>query len=176
MQRDACHRTPATTAHVTPTPAVDARWRWATARRAVVGGGVLAAVLSLGAGVAGGSPPKGSHPPSSSSPRGMPPRNGAQPTADGKITSLSGTQMTLASRAKNAQVVTYSAATKFKTMTGTTTASSLKVGQFIAAQGTRQANGTVAATTIMISSGPPKGTGTRPPGGTHPPRQGPPAG
>ena len=52
------------TASVLPRPAVGSRWRWATSRRALVGGGVLAATLGLGSAAAGAAtansaPPRG---------------------------------------------------------------------------------------------------------------------
>jgi hypothetical protein len=168
-----------TPAHL-PHPRGRARWRWSTPRRAAVAGGTMAAVLGLGAGVAGatsGSTAPTSGGTSSPAPNGKPPQ-GTRPTIGGKITALSGTSITVRTRDAGATTIDFSASTKFATFSakGSTTSSSasaLKVGDFVGVIGTKESNGTVSATTIMIGTGPPGGSGARPPavgsGGARPP-------
>jgi hypothetical protein len=160
-----------TPAHL-PQPRGRARWRWSTPGRAVVAGGTMAAVLGLGAGVAGAtsaSTASASSDGTTSPVQGKPPQ-GTRPTIGGKITALSGTTITVRTRDSGATTIDYSAGTKFTTFsakgsTTSTSASALKVGDFVGVIGTKESNGTVSATTIMISTGPPGGSGTRPPAG-----------
>jgi hypothetical protein len=159
---------PAPDAVVPPEPPQGARWRWSTSRRVMLGSGALAVVLGLGGAAAGASttgesqnaPPHGQ--------RGQPPGNGSKPAAVGKITALSGDVITLDGRQNTTQSVTYSTTTTFRSQTGTASAASLKVGDFVAVQGTTNSDGSVRATTIMISTNPP---GSRP-NGTGGPRVG----
>lgn len=86
----------------------------------------------------------------------------------GRITALSGGTIALQARGKVTQRVTYSSATAFRTRSGTTSSAALKVGDFIAVQGTKTSDGSVTATSIMIGTNPPghpgTGTGGRPHG------------
>jgi hypothetical protein len=107
----------------------------------------------------------------------------SKPTAAGKITALSGDDITLKGKDSATQTVVYSSSTTFRTGSGsTTTAADLKVGQSIAVTGTKGSDGTVTASTIVIGvppagrggpSGhpggkPPSGMGS-PPSGARPP-------
>ncbi len=163
-----------------PAPGQASRWRWATTRRALVGGGVLAAALSLGPLAAGGTTPSaGTKAPSGA--RGAPPGGMGRPTAMGKITALSGDDITIAGRGSTTETIVYSANTTFRGKSGTTTAAALKVGESIAVTGTTASDGTITATSIMIGMGNrPPGGGTRPsgvPGGKPPTgKGGPPSG
>jgi hypothetical protein len=169
-----------TPAHL-PHPRGRARWRWSTPSRAAVAGGTMAAVLGLGAGVpgatSGSTASTSSGNTTSTAPKGQPPQ-GTRPTIGGKITALSGTSITVRTRDSGATTIEYSAGTKFTTFsakgsTTSTSASALKVGDFVGVIGTTESNGTVSATTIMIGTGPPGGTRARPPAGgsagTRPP-------
>ena len=150
-----------TTGRALPAPRHGARWRWSTPRKTLVAGGVLASVLSL---VTGTAAVGATTTPASSStgagPRGQPPAGTAQPTILGRISALSGADITVRTRSKTTTVV-YTSATTFKTMSGPSGASShsaasaLKVGDFIGAQGTKNSDGTVTASSIVISTGPP---------------------
>jgi hypothetical protein len=150
-----------------PRPAVGSRWRWATPRRALVGGGVLAAAFGLGS-VAAGATTTNNGPPSSGQ-HGRPPSGMSRPTAGGRITALSGDTVTLQTRDGTSQVVTYASTTTFRTSSGTSTSSALKVGDFVAVNGTTNSDGSVSATSLMISANPPgpmgQGGGGRPPRG-----------
>jgi len=153
---------------VLPRPAVGSRWRWATPRRALVGGGVLAAALGLGS-VAAGAVTTNSGPPSSPGQHGRPPAGMTRPTRGGKVTALSGDTVTIQTRGGTSQTVTYASTTTFRTGSGTSNSSALKVGDFIAVKGTTNSDGSVSATSIMISTNPPgpmgQGGGGRPPRG-----------
>jgi hypothetical protein len=97
----------------------------------------------------------------------------AKPAAAGKITAIAGEIITVQDRAKSSETIVYSSSTTFKTMSGTTTASALKVGDFIAAMGTKSSDGTVNATAIVIGAPPGRGSpGGKPPAGkgTPPPK------
>jgi Domain of unknown function (DUF5666) len=166
-----------------PTPSRSSRWRWSTTRNAALCGGALLGVLAFGGGAGAstthtgqstGKPPSGTgtntgKPPSSHGPRTN--GKGMQPTAGGKITALSGDEITIATRNSTTETVTYSDSTTFRTMSGTTTAASLKVGEFIMVRGTKASNGDVTATTIMVSTGPP-GNHNGKPGQGGPPKGG----
>jgi hypothetical protein len=157
-----------------PAPHQGAHWRWATGRRALVGGGVLAAVIGLGPLAAGaatthrGAPPTGAHP--------APAAARAAPTAMGRISALSGHDITVSGHGSSKETVVYSASTTFRTSNAATTSAALKVGRSIAVMGTKEADGTVVAKTIMIGTrptgrgGPSSRPGRQPPngGGTSP--------
>jgi hypothetical protein len=143
-----------------PQPHRGARWRWSKPRTTVVAGGALATVLSLGAGtVAAGAATADSSTPAG--PRGQPPA-GARPTVMGKVTALRGNDITVQARGKKTTTVVYSSATTFKTMSGPggtssgASASALEVGGFIGALGTRNRDGSVTASSIVIGTGPPR--------------------
>jgi len=142
-----------------PEPRRGARWRWSKPRTTLVAGGALATVLSLGAGpVAAGAATGSSSTPAG--PRGQPPA-GVRPTVMGKVTALSGGDITVQTRGKRTTTIVYSSATTFKTMSGPggtssgASASALEVGSFIAALGTRSSDGSVTASSIVIANGPP---------------------
>jgi hypothetical protein len=92
----------------------------------------------------------------------------------GRITALHGKEIILtvprrpgrSTSTATTATVTYSATTTFKVFSaksGTATASSptaLKVGEFVAVQGTRHGN-TVNASAVVLGSGPPPGTPPR---------------
>lgn len=157
---------------VLPRPALGSRWRWATSRRALVGGGVLAATLGLG-GAAAGAATANSAAPSSPAHHGKPPAGRQRPTTIGKVTAVSGDTITIQTRGGTSRTVTFVSTTTFRTTTGTLTSSAVKVGDFIAVKGTAGNDGSVSATTIMISANPPgpmgQGGGGRPPRGQGPP-------
>jgi hypothetical protein len=153
-----------------PQPAPGSRWRWTSARRVAVGGGVLAAAIGLGGAAAGASTPHGSKAPPSTSRSAMPPGRGQRPMAGGKVTALSGDLITVESGKSRTSQVEFTSGTTFRTTSGTTTSADLKVGEFIAVEGTRDTDGTVNAKSIMISatapgkSGGPPGRGPGPSG------------
>jgi hypothetical protein len=150
-----------------PRPSRHAAWRWATPRRALLGGGALAAVLSLSAVTAGATTPSGGTPPTGGGQHGGP-AGGMRPTASGKVTSVSGDVITLSVRTKSTPTVTVdtTASTTYRTMTGSTTASAVKVGDFVSVQGTKASDGTVTAKTVMVGTAPPGKMGA--PGGKRP--------
>jgi hypothetical protein len=150
-----------------PNPSRSSRWRWTTTRSAALCGGALLGALTFG-GVAGAATTHTGKPPNSAHGHRGP---GMQPTASGKITALSGHDITISGRNSSTETVIYSSTTKFETMSGTTTASALKLDEFINVQGTKATNGDVTATTVMIGSEPPGGRGG-PPGQGGPPKAG----
>jgi hypothetical protein len=158
--------TPSRTAGTTlPRPSGRARWRWAKGHRAAVGGGVLAAVLSLGtAGAAAATkPPTGPH--------GRLPSGDMRPTAAGRITALSGHDITIDAPGKGMRtlVVTYSnTTTTFRRGIGSAGPSALKVGEDIVVMGTRNSNGSVTARSIMIGPSRPARTASAPKGSSPP--------
>ena len=92
----------------------------------------------------------------------------ARPTVSGKVTALSGDDITVETNAKSPVTVVYSAGTTFKANAGpgggtTSSASALKVGDFIGVQGTRNSDGSVTASSVTI--GRPPQTGKGGPGG-----------
>ena len=174
-----------------PRPGRGARWRWSAPRRALVGGGILATVLSLGTVAAaagttsastrprlppGGAPGKsGTAGPTGP---GSATTGGIRPTVAGRITELHGHDIVVAapggpgrSNAATTTVV-YSATTSFKAVSsksGTATASSssaLKVGDFVAVRGTRHGN-TVTASAVVVGGGPPAAPPRRGRGALH---------
>jgi len=152
---------PAGAATGLPVPRRGARWRWSGRRKALVAGGAMATVLGFGASAAGAStstpgPPAGAH--------GQPPTGAARPTVGGEVTAVSGNDVTVQTRKDTTTTVVVSSATTYKTATrpgGTSSAavaaaaSALKVGDFIAVHGTEQSDGTVTASSIVISTGGP---------------------
>jgi hypothetical protein len=163
-----------------PRPQRGSHWRWSRPRQAMAAGGVLAAVLGLGiasGGAAGAATTASGN--SGASSHGRPPGGTTRPAVSGKITALSGDDITLETKAKSTVTVVYSSGTAFKTDPGpsggaTTTASALKVGVFIGVTGTKDSDGTVTATTIVIGrpaqmgkGGP--GRGDKPPSGAGAP-------
>ena len=175
MQSDRPHKTAPDADPGLPRPRNGARWRWSTPRRALVAGGALAAVLGLGASAAGAATSTagtraGAH--------GRPPAGSARPTVAGKITAVSGDDVTVRTRDATTTHVVVSSATTFKTLTGpkgaasTSGASALAVGRFIAVQGTKNSDGTVAASSVVVSTRTPPGGPGGPGGpgrGTSPP-------
>jgi hypothetical protein len=175
MKNDAEDEPALSTGAPLPRPPRGSRWRWSTPRTALSAGGSLAAVLALGASTAGAAtstaaPPAGAH--------RQPPAGAAHPVVAGKITAISGNDITVQTRAKATTTVVVSSATTYRTLTGpygspsSAGASSLEVGDFIGVQGTRINDGTVTATAVLTSTGPPPGAsgghgkrGTAPPGG-----------
>ncbi len=150
-----------TTGRALPAPRRGARWRWSTPRQTLVAGGVLASVLSLVTGTAAvGATTRPASSSTGAGPRGQPPAGTARPTILGRISALSGADITVRTRSKTTTVV-YSSATTFKTMSGpsgassNSSASALKVGDFVGAQGTKNSDGTVTASSIVIGTGPP---------------------
>ena len=148
-----------------PRPRRGGPWRWSRPRHALVAGGELAAVLSLGAatGSAAGAAtvPSGS----SSAAHGGPM---TRPTVAGKITALKGDEITLTADATTVTVVT-SSNTTFKADPGpgggtTSSGSALKVGDFVGVQGTKNSDGSVTASSITI--GRPQRAGRGGPGGS----------
>ena len=103
-----------------PRPRRGARWRWSRPHRGLVAGGALAAVLSLGAAAgteAGATTTTSGN--SGAGAHGRPPGEGmARPTVSGKITALSGDDVTVETRAKAAVTVVYSSSTTFKANPG----------------------------------------------------------
>jgi len=145
-----------------PRPRRGSHWRWSRPRRALVAGGTLAAVLGLG--VATGAGAGAATTTSGAGAHGRPPGGLARPTVSGKITALSGDDITLQSNAKTSVTVVTSASTKFETGPGpgggtTSGVSGLKVGDFIGVQGTKNSDGTVTATTVSIGRPPRMGQG-----------------
>jgi hypothetical protein len=89
---------------------------------------------------------------------------------------LSGDVVTLQDRDRTSQKVTYSSSTTFRTMTGSTTSSALKVGEFIMVVGTRNADGGVNAKSITVGTAPPSNMGDHAGGNRPPPAGNPPIG
>ena len=174
MQTDSRRQSAPSTGRL-PQPRGNARWRWSTSHRTLVAGGTLAAVIGLGAGAAGaatsGTSAGSGHPPAGSrAPAGA---TGARPTVAGKVTGLNGDDMTLQTRGDKSVTVIYSSSTTFKTMSGTrgsaasstSSATALKVGDFVGVEGTKNANGTISASAVTIGTGMPSGGRAGPPGG-----------
>jgi hypothetical protein len=150
-----------------PRPQLGARWRWTRPRRAMAAGSVLAAVLGLGVATGAGAATTTSGN-SGGAVHGAPPGGMARPTVSGKITALSGDDITVETNAKSSVTVVYSSSTTFKTNPGpgggtTSSASALKVGAFIGVTGTKNSDGSVTATSVMI--GRPAQMGKGGPGG-----------
>jgi Domain of unknown function (DUF5666) len=160
-----------------PRPHRGARWRWSRPRRALVTGGALAAVLSLSGGAGAGA--AATTPGHSGGAHGRPAGGGmARPTVVGKITALTGSDMTVETTAKTAVTVAYSSSTTFRSDPGprgtTSSASALKTGAFVGVQGTRNSDGSVTASSVTIgrpqqpSKGDGPASGAKPPSGGAP--------
>jgi hypothetical protein len=130
-----------------PTPSPGSRWRWSGPRRALVSGGVLAAVLALGVatGTAAGAATTSGN--SGTAAHGRPPARLARPTVAGRITARSGNGITVETNDKISITVAYSSTTTFETRPGpggaaASSASALRVGDFIGVQGAANSDGT----------------------------------
>jgi hypothetical protein len=153
-----------------PRPHRGSRWRWSRPRHALAAGGILAAVLGFGAATgpaAGAATTASGH--SAPSAHGRLSGGMARPAVSGKITALSGNEITVQTNAKVSVTVVFGSNTTFKANPGPSggtmsRASALKVGDFVGVQGTKNTDDTVAATTVMIGR-PQMGTGG-PGGGT----------
>ena len=160
-----------------PRPRRGSHWRWSRPHRALVAGGALAAVVSLGVATGAGAAPTTSG--NGGGAHGRPPGGGiARPTVSGKVTALSGDDITVETNAKSAVTVVFSASTTFKADPGpgrgtTSSASALKVGDFIGVQGTKNSDGSVTASSVTIGR-PQMGKGA--PGGGAGRNGGPPSG
>jgi hypothetical protein len=146
-----------------PHPAQGSRWRWASSR-GVIGGSVVAVAIGLGSASAGAATPSSGRPAPPGA-HGHPPSGMGQPTAGGKVTALSGDAITIQTRGGTSETVTSTSSTTYRTMSGPSNAAALKVGDFIRVQGTKESDGTVTATSIMVGTGAPGSMG---PGGRHP--------
>jgi hypothetical protein len=85
-----------------------------------------------------------------------------KPTVGGKIIALSDNDITVQTRDKKSTTVAYTSGTQFKVLTGGTTtatssASALKVGEFIGVQGTKRTDGSVTASAVVVSGALPPG-------------------
>lgn len=156
-------RTPSARSEL-PEPRCGARWRWSTPRTTLVAGGALAAVLSLGAGTAAaGAATATASSSTPAGPRGQPTAGASRPTVLGKVTALTGSDVTVQTRGKKTTTVVSSSETTFKTISGpngtpsSSSASALKVGAFVGVLGTKNSDGSVTASSIVISTAPPPG-------------------
>ncbi len=152
-----------------PRPRRGSHWRWSRPRQALVAGGTLAAVLGLGLATSAGAGAGAATTTSGPAAHARPPGGRARPTVAGKVTELSGDDITLQSNASTSVTVVSTSSTRFETDPGpgggtTSSASALKVGDFVGVQGTRNSDGTVTATTVTI--GRPARMGKGGPGGT----------
>ena len=159
-----------------PRPRRGSRWRWSRPHQALVAGGALAAVLSLGVatgtGAGAATTTSGN---SGGAAHGRLPGGGTpRPAVSGKITALSGDDITVETSAKTSVTVVYSSGTTFKAGPGpggagtTSSASALKIGDFIGVQGTKNSDSSVTASTVMIGRPQQMGRGGRPPSGGAP--------
>jgi len=151
-----------------PRPRRGSRWRWSRPHRALVAGGALAAVLSLGAAAGAGAATTTSGN-SGGAAHGRPPGGGmARPTVSGKITALSGDDITVETNATTSVTVVYSSSTTFKANPGpsatTSSAAALKVGDFIGVQGTKNSDSSVTASSVTIGRPQQMGKGGAPGG------------
>jgi hypothetical protein len=147
-----------------PSPRRGSHWRWSGPRRALTAGGVLAAVLGLGVATGASAGAATGTSGNTGAAHGRPPGGMARPTVAGKITALSGDDITVTTNAKTTVTVVYSSTTTFKTNPGpsggsASSASALKVGVFVGVQGTKNSDGTVTASTVMIGRPPQLGKG-----------------
>ncbi len=136
-----------------PRPRRGAHWRWSRPRRALVAGGTPGRRPGPGRRHRGRR--RGGHHTSAPAAHGRPPGGLARPTVAGKITALSGDDITVETNATTSVTVVTAESTKFETDSGpgggsTSSASTLKVGDFIGVEGTKNSDGTVTATTVMI--------------------------
>lgn len=135
-----------------PRPRRGGSWRWSRPRHALVAGGALAAVLSLGVATGSGAGAATAPPGNSGVAHGGPI---ARPTVAGKITALKSEDITLETNATTTVTVVASSSTAFKADPGpggatTSSRSALKVGDFIGVQGTKNSDGSVSATSITV--------------------------
>ena len=163
-----------------PQPRPGARWRWAAPRGALVGGGVLAAVLAVGpvAGAATNTRPdssSGTIPGTGGAPPSAPARAtgvAGRPTVSGRITALQGDDIRLeirtgpgpsgtgTSATTTTATVVYSDTTTFNAVsvrshtTAASSPSALKVGAFVAVDGTKHGD-IIDASSVVIGGGPP---------------------
>jgi Domain of unknown function (DUF5666) len=157
-----------------PRPRRGSRWRWSRPHHALVAGGALAAVLSLGVATGAGAATTASGN-SGGVAHGRPPGGGmARPMVSGKITALSGEDITVETNAKTSVTVVYSSSTTFKANPGpsggtTSSASALRVGDFIGVQGTENSDSSVTASSVTIGRPPQMGKGGGPSRGGRPP-------
>jgi Domain of unknown function (DUF5666) len=160
-----------------PRPGRGSRWRWATSRRSVIGGGIVVMALGLGSASAGAAT-QSSGAPTSTGAHGRPPPGLGPPTARGKVTALSGDTITISTQDKTSETVTYTSSTTFRTMSGSSDAAALRVGDFLVVQGTKNSDGSVTATGIMFGTRAlgPMGQGGHRPGGQPPQGAGSPPG
>jgi Domain of unknown function (DUF5666) len=162
-----------------PRPRHGSRWRWSRPHQALVASGALAAVLGLGVatGVSAGAATTTPGNTGAAAP-GRPPGGGmARPTVSGRITALSGDDITLETNAKTTVTVVYSSGTTFKADPGpgggtASRAAALKIGDFIGAQGTKNGDGSVTASSVTIGRPQQMGQGAGPGQGGKPPRGG----
>jgi hypothetical protein len=78
-----------------------------------------------------------------------------RPTVAGKVTALSGDDITVETNAEASVTVAYSSNTTFKTSPGpsgstTSSAAAVKVGAFVGVTGTQNSDGSVTATAVVI--------------------------
>jgi hypothetical protein len=135
-----------------PRPRRGAPWRWSRPRHALVAGGALAAVLSLGLATSSGAGAATTAPGNPGAAHGGPM---TRPTVAGKITALEGDDITLHTGATSTVTVVASSSTTFKTDPGpgggtTSSRSALKVGDFVGVQGSKNSDGSVTASSITI--------------------------
>jgi len=166
-----------------PRPRRGSRWRWSRPHQALVAGGALAAVLSFGVGTGAAGAATTSSGDNRGVAHGRPPGGGmARPTVSGKITALNGDDITVETDGKTSVSVAYSSSTTVKANPGpsggtTSSASSLRIGDFIGVQGTKNSDGSVTASSVTIGRPPQMGKGGGPGGGGGPSKGGkPPAG
>ena len=138
------------------------------ATEALVAGGALAAVLGLGASAAGaaGTPgPSGTsvREPAAGRRAGRLPGGATPPAVGGRITALSGDDITVQTRTTRRPSSSLPPARPSRRLSGpngastTSSDSALKVGDFIGVQGTKNSDGTVTASTVMIGGPQPGG-------------------
>jgi hypothetical protein len=139
-----------------PRPRHGSHWRWSRPHHALVAGGALAAVLGLGVatGVSAGAATTAQGNSGAAAP-GRPPGGMARPTVTGKITAMSGDNITVETSAKTTVTVVASSSTTFKADPGpsggtTSSAAALKIGDFIGVQGTKNSDGSVTASSVTI--------------------------
>jgi uncharacterized protein DUF5666 len=132
---------------VLPTPRCGARWRWSAPRAALVAGGALTAVLGLGTAATATTRPAGP-------PGGRP--AGSRPTIGGKVTAIESGSIVVLGRSGTTTVLD-TASTTYTTLgrgpgrtTSASRATAVKVGDFVGVRGTRNADGSVTATSVTI--------------------------
>jgi hypothetical protein len=157
-----------------PRPRRGARWRWSRPRRALAAGGVLAAVLGLGVSTGAGAATAAGR--TGTAARGRPPDGVARPTVSGTVTALQGDDITVETNATTSVSVVTTSGTSYTTNPGpsggtASSASALKVGVVVGVTGTKDSDGSVTATSIVIGRPPRMGhgaTGRRPGSGPQP--------